>query len=368
MKQFVLFLSIIVMSSCSHYKSTDSATTSTLNYNTFCFYYNWYGNKEFDDRYIHWAHPVINQPGSSGKQDYISGKNDNLAANFYPLLGLYSNNNPETIEKHMKMVRDARIGVLAVTWWNESDTGQENIPIIMEKAEKYGVKICFHIEPFPGRNAEMTRQNIQKIIDTYGKHPAYYKMNGKPLFFVYDSYLTPANEWATLLNKSGEITIRNTPYDAVMVGLWVKQGEEKYFIESGFDGIYAYFASTGFTYGSTPDNWKYLQEWAQKNNKIFIPSVGPGYIDTRIRPWNASTTRDRNNGKYYDKMFLDAIQSGAQFISITSFNEWHEGTQIESAIPFKTDSFIYLDYGNLLPNYYLERTAYWISHFENYGK
>lgn len=36
---------------------------------------------------------------------------------------------------------------------------------------------------------------------------------------------------------------------------------------------------------------------------IFIPSVGPGYDDRRIRPWNVENTRNREDGKYYQKMF-----------------------------------------------------------------
>ena len=89
------------------------------------------------------------------------------------------------------MISDARIGVLAVTWWDESDIGAENIPIIMDKASKYDVKICFHIEPFPGRNAITTRQNIEKIIGRYGNHPAFYRMEGKPVFLFTTHILPP---------------------------------------------------------------------------------------------------------------------------------------------------------------------------------
>lgn len=105
----------------------------------------------------------------------------------------------------------------------------------------------------------------------------------------------------------------------------------------------------------------YQQEWAVRNEKIFIPCVGPGYIDTRVRPWNTVTTRDRENGKYYTDMFQAAMESGASYIGITSFNEWHEGTQIEPAVPFKSDDFEYLDYSPLAPDYYLTRTAELVS-------
>ena len=65
-----------------------------------------------------------------------------------------------------------------------------------------------------------------------------------------------------------------------------------------------------------------MQKWAKENGKIFIPSVGPGYIDTRIRPWNGSVIRTRTDGQYYDAMYRKAIEAGVSAISITSFNEW----------------------------------------------
>jgi glycoprotein endo-alpha-1,2-mannosidase len=331
---------------------------------SFCFYYNWYGNVENNEKDIHWAHPVMKQSANDTiTKGYIFG-GDDIACNYFPQLGAYSCTDPEIIETHMKMMSEALIDVIVLTWWNVHDFGSQSVSMIMNKAAKHEIEVCFHIEPFSGRNAETTRKNIQEIIDTYGNHPAFYKMNGKPLFMIYDSYLTPAEEWKSLLLPEGEISIRNTPYDAVMVGLWVKAGEEDFFANSGFDGFYTYFGATGFTYGSTPSNWSYLQKWADRNNKLFIPSVAPGYIDTRVRPWNAQTTRNRENGKYYDKMFENAIHAGVKCIGITSFNEWHEGTQIEPAVPHPSEAFDYIDYSPLEPDYYLKRTAYWIEQWK----
>jgi glycoprotein endo-alpha-1,2-mannosidase len=42
---------------------------------------------------------------------------------------------------------------------------------------------------------------------------------------------------------------------------------------------------------------------------IFIPSIGPGYDDTRVRPWNAQTIRSRSNGSYYKQHFEMAHSS-----------------------------------------------------------
>jgi molybdenum cofactor synthesis domain-containing protein len=137
--------------------------------------------------------------------------------------------------------------------------------------------------------------------------------------------------------------------------------------EGHFDGCYTYFATDSFTYGSTIGNWPKLAEWAQQNDKLFIPSVGPGYIDLRIRPWNDVNTRDRQNGAYYDREFAAAVAARPPIVSITSFNEWHEGTQIEPAVPKQIPDFKYLDYTPHDPEYYLDRTGYWVDRYVEYS-
>lgn len=346
-------------------KETDSDTVSAnLDYRTISFYYNWYGNPETDGKMDHWAHPIIPTPGQAGDAGAISGLNNDIACDFYPELGTYSSNDREIVREHIRMHVKANVGVLSVTWWGERDYGNRSVPLLLDEAAKEGVKICFHIEPFNGRSPETVRDNIRYIIDTYGKHPAFYRPQGKPMFFIYDSYLIKPGEWAKLFSTDGELTVRNTPYDAIFIGLTLKESELSDIEDAAMDGFYTYFAATGFTNASTPSNWKSMQQWAKEHNKLFIPSVGPGYIDTRIRPWNGGTTRDREDGKYYDEMYRAAIESGAPYISITSFNEWHEGTQIEPAVPLKCDAFEYLDYQPLANDYYLVRTAHWVNEFK----
>ena len=79
-----------------------------------------------------------------------------------------------------------------------------------------------------------------------------------------------------------------------------------------------------------------MASFAKNHDMLFVASVGPGYNDTGIRPWNKHNTKARDRGQYYTHMFNDAIAAAPDYISITSYNEWGEGTQIEPAVPHVT--------------------------------
>jgi len=59
--------------------------------------------------------------------------------------------------------------------------------------------------------------------------------------------------------------------------------------------------------------------------------VGPGYNDSLIRPWNTHNEKARDGGRYYDDMWAAAVSAAPEVVSVTSWNEWGEGTQVEPA-------------------------------------
>uniref|UniRef100_A0A8B9QH24 Glycoprotein endo-alpha-1,2-mannosidase n=2 Tax=Apteryx owenii TaxID=8824 RepID=A0A8B9QH24_APTOW len=323
---------------------------SSPNYNFHVFYYSWFGNPQFDGKYIHWNHPLLPHWDPKIANNYPKGRHnppEDIGANFYPELGSYSSKDPSVIEAHMKQMRSASIGVISLSWYppgmadENGEPTDDLVPVILDFAHKYNLKVTFHIEPYKDRDDRSMYNNVKYIIDKYGGHPAFYRRKTStgrflPMFYVYDSYVTIPEIWANLLTVSGSQTIRNTPYDGLFIALLVEERHKRDIHRSGFDGMYTYFATNGFSYGSSHHNWASLKAFCDSNNLMFIPSVGPGYIDTSIRPWNNHNTRNRVNGKYYETAFSAALLVRPEIISITSFNEWHEGTQIEKAVPKRT--------------------------------
>lgn len=213
------------------------------------------------------------------------------------------------------------------------------------------------------------RKNLEYIINRYGKHPAFYKSyhddkkKHLPMFYIYDSYQIKPIAWSKIFKPDRNLTVRHTELDGIFIGLVVENHHVVELFKGGFDGVYTYFATDGFSFGSTWKNWPYISKAAKSRRMLFIPSVGPGYIDTNVRPWNAENIRSRESGHYYLESISAALRNKPDYISVTSFNEWHEGTQIEPAVPMKYENMIYLDYGSKGPKYYLTLTKYMVKKF-----
>ncbi|KRX20390.1 Glycoprotein endo-alpha-1,2-mannosidase [Trichinella nelsoni] len=348
-------------------------SNSEPDYSVHIFYYMWYGNVAFDQFFLHWNHRILPHYNPLIASKYLVGRREapeDIGSNFYPKLGCYSSRDPKVLAQHMQWIRDAGIGVVVVGWYppdasdDEGHPWDDAIPSLLDEANRWQLKVCFLIEPYKGRNGETIRTDIEYILQSYGGHDAFYKIptNGisKPVFYVYDSYLVSNSDWQALLLTDGKNTIRNTDLDSIILALLVKRTDTDAILTTGFDGFFTYFASTDFTDGSKPSNWPDLVMFATRNGLLTSLSVGPGYVDERIRPWNGENTRSRCNGSYYEKMWKAAVDCKPTFVSITSFNEWHEGTQIEPAVPYKNENYEYLNYLPMEEDFYLKLTKRFI--------
>merc|ERR1711988_895120 len=84
------------------------------------------------------------------------------------------------------------------------------------------------------------------------------------------------------------------------------------------------------------------QRRAMLANLSFHPNVMPGYDDTKLRGHDRIYI-PRDGGRTYRQSWEFArqlVDSAAQMIFITSFNEWHEGTEIEPSTEFPDGLFL----------------------------
>jgi glycoprotein endo-alpha-1,2-mannosidase len=341
------------------------------------FFYAWYGTPDIDGAWKHWDHEVLPHWEPSVNEQYSTVGNrhsppEHIHAPFYPLRNPYSSRDHTVLLGQFDDMLNAGGNVAVVSWWGQASkpyaTDTQGVCTdkimsdILNAADKHGrIRIAFHLEPYPSRTVESIKEDLSYIIRKYGHHPSLARSpTGLPIFYVYDSYHIYPSQWRRLLHHTGDITVRGTPLDGWFIGLWLNRFDGRDMNEGGFDGIYTYFATSGFSYGSSPQNWKSMCEYARSEDMLCILSVGPGYNDSLIRPWNTRNSRDRKDGQYYSDMWKKALLAQPSHVSITSFNEWGEGTQIEPAREVTNAEGIedrgYLHYGARGPYYYLHRT------------
>jgi len=287
------------------------------------FYYPWYGTPAVDGSWLHWSQNGHTPPA-------------NIASDYWPARGIYSSADPVVLSSQLAEIKAAGIDQIVVSWWGQGSNEDERLPAVLAAARRAGVAVAAHIEPYPGRTPAGVVGDI-----------AYLRALGITSFFVYEPLDFSAADWAAALEPlSGVQVYAQTP----LVG----------FAAAGhFDGVYTYDV---LVYGG--DKFARICAEAHAVHLLCLPSVGPGYDaqaatgDTRVKP--------RLNGATYDSMWRAAIAAHPDGITITSFNEWHEGTQIEPAAPHPGS----LSYegawgltGRAAEDAYLERTAYWSARF-----
>jgi glycoprotein endo-alpha-1,2-mannosidase len=290
------------------------------------FYYPWYGTMAKDGQFEHWSQRGHSPP-------------DDIASAYYPAEGIYSSSDTLVLGAQMDEIRAAGIDEIAVSWWGRGSAEDKRLPLVIAAARAEGLSVAAHLEPYTGRTVEGTVADV-----------AYLRTFGIRTFYVYRPDDLSTGDWLLAqpeLHGGGATLYAQT----ALVG-WAAS--------SGFDGVYTYDI---VVYGA--GKFSRLCAQAHKRGLKCAPSVGPGY-DAR-RGSGDPKLKARRNGATYDSMWRMAIAAGADRVTITSFNEWHEGTQIEPAAPAGWHGrYRYLSYdgawgrrGVAAEGAYLERTSYW---------
>lgn len=296
---------------------------------------------------------------------------DGKLANLKPSLGEYSSRDPKVISQHLNWSNDLGIDHLICSWWGPQSWEDETLlrhvlPVIEDQEEApqfcllYETAGILGLDPDVGidfdlrGNSRKLGEHIHYLARNYFSHPSYLKVDGKPVIYLYLSR-TFTGDYAEGLENARTVA-ESLGFELFFVGDEVYWGAPDKERIVQFDAITSYnmHGPEAFSHltdwneflSETESIYQQYREVARELKVGFIPGVLPGFDSRGASGDHYPIPRSLNQdlpGNSTLKAFLDLagrqLDPKLKTIAITSFNEWHEGTQLEprnTDLPLKT--------------------------------
>ena len=263
----------------------------------------------------------------------------------------YTSTDSAIIEQHVLWAQQAGIDAFIQGWYGpqvEYNQTEPNFAALLDIAAKHGFKAAVYFEvtsPFFHSEADVLAA-LQHLLAVHANHPAYLRIGGKPVIFFWRQGRFPVESWAAIRNQ----------VDPERNSIWIEEGVTLSHMEH-FDGHHLYSVAWDAQPEQQLLKWsRWIRDWSAEHgtDRYWVATVMPGYDDLVTGRADAFI-RDRAGGDYYRCCWEGAIQSNADMVIITSFNEWLEGTQIEPSVAYGD---FYLNLTRELGNRYRSSPAY----------
>jgi hypothetical protein len=227
---------------------------------------------------------------------------------YTPSAGLYDTASSQTIRKHIAAMQYGNIQAGIASWWGRGHHTDSDLAAILKATDGTGFKWSIYHEQEGQGNPTVTqlRADLTYIRDKYASDADYLKVDGKFVVFVYnanDSSCDVVNRWAR-----------------------AREGFNVYLVMKVFGGYR--------DCATQPDSWhQYGPASAADSQKGFSYAISPGF-------WHAQESKPRlaRDLNRWKQNVRDMVASNAPWQLVTTFNEWGEGTPVESANEWKTSS------------------------------
>ncbi len=252
-------------------------------------------------------------------------------------LDKYNSGDPVAMERHIDQAKSAGIDGFMFSWWGPDY--DRKLKSLLNVAEQKDFKVAIYFETLA--NALKRRDDtpdpdiildwLEHAITTFGDHPAFMKVNGRPVIVLWASLAVPLDEWKIILSH-----LREKNLDGIFISMSFKEEDLDV-----FDGLHKYSITI---HDNLAESYKKIAKLIHHYNlfsprtestvsesrapKIWAAIVTPGYDDCLARPETGFIV-SRDEGQTYRQTFDAAIASDPDWIFITSWNEWPEHTYIE---------------------------------------
>jgi fibronectin type 3 domain-containing protein len=225
---------------------------------------------------------------------------------YHPSLGYYDTS--AVAATHVQQMSDAHIEAGIASWWGPGSTTDGRIPTLLNAASgtPFRWALYYELESTSDPPVAQLDAALDYIAAAYGSNPTYLRVNGKPVLFVY------ADD-----NDGCEMATR-----------WAEANAGRFYLSLKVFSGYA-------ACSSQPNTWhQYAPAVAETDMAPYAITISPGFDLYGEAP------RLQRDAARWSANVRNLYASSDPWHLIATFNEWGEGTAIESATEWGTT---YLD-------------------------
>ncbi len=248
----------------------------------------------------------------------------------------YQSDNRATIERQVREARGAGITGFISSWMGKGNRTDNNLATLLDvsKGSDFASTIYFETGQSGLSSQGEIVDALRYVMATYGNHPNWARVGGRPaIFFWNPSAAGGVDFWRAVRSQVDPNGGWHWNVETDRPDAWLDV----------FDGVHLFSAAswTGDATGTYKNLKSKVEAVANRTGqpKVWAAGVAPGWDNSR-QSNPAQVMVDRQGGGYYSRRWEAAIASEPGAITITSWNEWGEGTAIE---PGSSYGNLYLD-------------------------
>lgn len=276
-----------------------------------------------------------------------------------PVLGHYESTDRTVVRQHIKWAKEADVDFFIMSWLNTD--GRENAILkktVLPELEKADYRFIILYEtrlaltwPYDKavnldrRLANATKagdtliEQFEYMAHTYFSSPSYLRVNGRPVVILY-AMGDMTNSAPYFRNLKQRMSKRGVDLHMIadMVYWDPLERNDWPMLKENFEAVTAYnlwYRPNFLTVAS--NRFRLADDLARANGLRFIPNVMPGYDDTRLRGLGRPVFERMDTRFYRDYWTMSSsfVDRQQPFLFITSFNEWHEGSELEPSKEYR---------------------------------
>jgi len=306
-----------------------------------CHYFNWFKTKDVSGSWDMWEWKGKG-PNHDPETILSNGLRD-ISSVYYPMIGPYDSTSPEVIEYHMLTALAAKIDGFFIDWYGIPSHTEKGFPALLDRAAQCGFKMCICFEDkamfgynYNARTREEAVQNaitnINYILETHAKHPAYLHIDGVPVIINFswteptDSVQAQGFSAAEYQRILGEVRKKHAVYFIHDYHCHVR---EKYW--DACDSVYPWLDANG---NCLKRFYKDAKARKDEGKIGFVTSlVYPGFDNTGVWGWgDGPFVTPREDGAFYERSWEMALSNDVRFVQIATWNDFGEGATIEPTV------------------------------------